>query len=325
MNFKKPFLASVAAVSAMLLLVGCGSEKTATKADEQGQEVAASAAEKSSKYPEITKGPGPAIWRTGDDDTTIYLFGTVHVLPPELEWRNDVFNSIFKQADTVYFEADVDELDPQLGVIVAKLGFMPTGETLFDLLDEQQSKDLREALVQLNIAEAAVAKLRPWFASVMISNQFIVSSGQDPESGVEKRLIPEAKLNGKFLRYFETAEEQLGFLAGLDDQVQIDMLIEGVRQIEEMPDLLKLMDEAWVNGDVDTLAEIIGSDQSLASEIVQEAILISRNRNWADELAVLTEEEEGVFFVAVGAAHLAGDASVVDLMRGKGYTAVRIQ
>ena len=37
--------------------------------------------------PAATVAPqGPALWKVADEDTTIYLFGTVHALPKDVEW-----------------------------------------------------------------------------------------------------------------------------------------------------------------------------------------------------------------------------------------------
>ena len=33
--------------------------------------------------------PDPALWSISDAYSTVYLFGTVHILPPELDWYSD--------------------------------------------------------------------------------------------------------------------------------------------------------------------------------------------------------------------------------------------
>ncbi len=272
-----------------------------------------------------TEAQGPAIWRTGDEDTTVYLFGTVHVLPPSLVWRNTKFNEIFDQADIVYFEADVSGQDPALVRAISKLGFMPIGEDLFSILSSSERDEIVEAIKTLNLPSAAIAKMRPWFAAMAITLQTIESMGQDPESGVEQVLHPEAKAAGKELRYFETAEEQLSFMANLDQSVQVNMLMETVRQIDDIGKTIIAMDNAWVVGDVAGLHDIVMSDPSMASDEMMEVMLEKRNQNWVVELNRVVEKEEGVFFVAVGAAHLVGDKSVVQMLKDGGFDVTRLQ
>ena len=273
----------------------------------------------------IKPGPGPALWKASDEDTQIFLFGTVHVLPPELEWRTPVLEGALKSADTFYFEADLDGEEQKLAMLVAQLGTMPPGQSLFDLLTTEEKAELIAAAEEIKLPIASLSSLRPWFAGITIALIQIIAQGHDPESGVENILLPEARAAGKQLRFFETAEEQLRFMADLPDAVQVEFLMEGVRQINDIPDFLDFMDEAWVNGDVDALAKLMLEDASFADSIVYDAMLLNRNLNWADELAKLAKEEAGVFMVAVGAAHLAGEDSVVLMLEKGGLTVERVQ
>ncbi len=273
----------------------------------------------------LAKGEGPALWKTGDEDTTVYLFGTVHVLPPSLKWRTEEFETAFSRSDVVYFEADVSGEDASLARAVAKLGFMPVGEDLFSLLNSNDGDALRAAAAKLNFPPAAVAKMQPWFAAMMIVMQSIMAEGQDPESGVEKVLVPEALAAQKELRYFETAEQQLTFMANLDTEVQVNLLMETVRQIDEIGRSIIEMDNAWVVGDTKKLAEIVMADPSMGSKELMDVMLIKRNANWTVEINKLIEKEKGVFFVAVGAAHLVGDDSVLQMLKDGGIPVTRLQ
>lgn len=272
-----------------------------------------------------TGAASPALWKASDDDTTIYLFGTVHVLPPELEWRTPKFDEAFYAAKTIYFEASLDENDPALAALITQLGTMPLGQSLFDLLSEDDKTLLVAAADEVGVPSASLSRFRPWFAGLVLAMQHIVAQGQDPESGVESILEPEAKTDGKVMRYFETAEEQLRFMADLDDETQVQFLMDGVRQIKDIPDLIHKMDTAWVQGDVDGLAEIILSDQSISAPEVYDIMLADRNRRWTNELFGVINAEEGIFFVAVGAAHLAGEDSVIKMLKGKGVEIERVQ
>ena len=274
---------------------------------------------------DVKKGRGPALWLVSDDDTDVYLFGTVHVLPPDLEWRTPEIDAAFDAADTVFFEADVLSGGPEMAFLVNKLGMFGPDESLLDLLSEQDEADLVAAAQRLNMPLASLIRAKPWLAAISMSMQQIISEGHDPESGVESILLPEARENGKVLRFFETVEEQLRFMAELPMDVQVEFLMEGVRQIQDVPDFIDYLDEAWVNGDVEALGSLLLEDQSMTAPELYEAMLSGRNRRWTGELSTLMYEEEGVFFVAVGAAHLAGEDSVVTMLQQNGFTAERVQ
>ncbi len=268
---------------------------------------------------------GPALWETGDEDTKVYLFGTVHVLPASLVWRNEKFNSAFKEADTLYLEADVSGQDASLMRAVAQLGFMPLGKDLFSELGEKRSKEIKEAALSLEMPTASLSKMRPWLAATALTMRAIEANGQDPEAGVEQVLAPEAKAEGMRMRYFETAEEQLSFMANLKEETQIDMLMETARQLDVLGQMIVKMDNAWVVGDIAGLEEIVMSDPSMASEELMDVMLTKRNENWVVELNKVIEQEQGVFFVAVGAAHLIGDNSVVKMLEDSGIEVKRVQ
>ena len=320
---KNLFAAAIAAIA----LAACSAQTSDSKPDAVSSDEPAPASTSGStdELRDIKKGDGPAIWVASDDDTKIYLFGTVHVLPPDLKWRTPAFDAIFDEADTVYFEADVDDQSPQMAMLVTKLGTMPPGETLFDLLNADDKAELLAAAAEVNIPAASLSRLRPWLVAIMISMQYIVAEGQVPNSGVEMTLLPEARAEGKTVRFFETTEQQLRFMADLPDDVQVEFLMEGVRQIKDIPDFIERMDQAWVNGDVEALDELIVADQSFSAPEVYEAMLAGRNRNWSDELAKLAKDEAGDFFIAVGAAHLAGEDSVVKMLEKGGMKVDRLQ
>ena len=51
----------------------------------------------------------PALWEISDPDTTIYLFGTIHLLPDNLQWRTAKFDQAVASAQQLVVETIVDE------------------------------------------------------------------------------------------------------------------------------------------------------------------------------------------------------------------------
>ena len=272
---------------------------------------------------DTTAANGPAMWTLSDTDTTIYLFGTVHVLRPETQWRTPEFDAALAASQTIYTEADMlsEEVQAALGPLVLELGMYADGGTLTATLDDAEEKEVNEALSILGVPMAAIDPMQPWFAGISLANVQMMKAGYQPGAGVESVIITEAKASGKSLAYFETAEEQLRILAGLPEEDQVAFLVAGAEAIEKEPELLDELVADWVSGDVAGIAEIISDTDSLGSQIVFDELLRKRNANWIPQIEDILEQP-GVFMVAVGAGHLAGDDSVIDMLRDKGYTVV---
>lgn len=263
---------------------------------------------------------GPALWTVSDEDTTVYLFGTVHILPPDTTWRYPALEAAFDEASVVYFEADVASAGAQARMLalIPELGVYGEGQTLSTTLEPDALATLDAGLAAIGVPRAAFDPMRPWLAGISMETQSLVARGYDPESGVEKILGAEAEAAGKELRFFETVEQQLRFFAGLPEAEQITFLVETAKAIVEEPEALDELVSAWAAGDVVKLAELVSDDDAMGSAAVAEVLLVNRNRDWVGQLQELMAAEPGVFFVAVGAAHLAGDDGVPTMLRAAG-------
>jgi uncharacterized protein YbaP (TraB family) len=267
----------------------------------------------------------PALWRIGDEDTTIYLFGTVHVLPPDLNWRTKPVEDALNAAKAVYFETDVNPNQIQLLEVVKRLGMYGPYEKLSEHLTDEQRKSVADASAKLAVPMLLLDTMKPWMAAMTLSEQMISNAGYDPSSGVERTLLPMATAAGKEIRKLETVEEQLLVFADLPEKVQIDYLVSGIDEIDKEPTLLGDLVSAWSRGDVEKLDKIMIEDDLEDTPEVYQALLVNRNRNWTVKLDALVKNEPGVFFVAVGAGHLAGKDSVLGMLTAKGYKVERVE
>jgi uncharacterized protein YbaP (TraB family) len=268
--------------------------------------------------------PGPALWSMADDDSTIYLFGTVHLLRPDTQWLTPPVEVAWQEAQTVYMEADTDsaEVQAELAGLMQRLGVYSDGTTLLSRLDPAQTATVKAASDALQVPLAALAPLKPWLAGLQLSVMQLVKAGYDPASGVETVLNRDPLIADKRRRYFETAAQQIEFFETLTEADQVAMLVAGARAVIEEPDALDALVEAWSAGDVKELARLMSSVDAFGSEAVYELLLTDRNRAWLPKIEALLDEP-GVHLIAVGAGHLAGEDSVVALLRARGYRVQR--
>jgi uncharacterized protein YbaP (TraB family) len=312
----------------MLALAGCKPERapeTAASPAAVGVQIAAAPPSSETPSVEPTAVGKPALWKTGDSDTTVYFLGTVHVLPPALAWRGEAIDRAIAASRAVYFETDIDPSPAQMNLLVQRLGLYPPGQSLSNRLTREERRIIADAASKLSVSMTQLEQMRPWMASIALSEPVIRRAGYNPESGVERTIAPIARAQGKEIRTLETVEQQLLAFADLPERVQIDYLVDGLKRIDQDAATLDGLVRAWAAGDIDKLAELMITDDMETQPAIKQALLVNRNRNWAVKLDQLIRNEPGVFFVAVGAAHLTGPDSVNRMLEQRGYTLERLQ
>lgn len=266
-------------------------------------------------------GDGPALWVVRDADSTLYLFGTVHILRPTTAWGSDKIDAAFDSADDVWFE--IANLDDQSGVVplIQQYG-VSLERPLSSLLSAEDLAGLDAAARSIGSSAAQMEPMRPWLAALTLSVAPLVKAGYDPASGVELILKARADAAGKPVRGLETMEQQIRILSGMSEEAQVGFLRSTLEYFEDATAMLDGLVEAWATGDVEAIERLGVADMREASEEVYQAMLVRRNTDWADQIQTHLEGS-GVTFIAVGAAHLAGEDSVQAILAARGVEVAR--
>jgi uncharacterized protein len=270
---------------------------------------------------QASRGSGqPAMWTLKDEDTTLHIFGTVHLLRPDLEWRTPEIGAAIAAADTVVFEADTTsaEAGRELMKFFSTQGMFTDGTQLTSLLTEEEVTVLTEALAEVGLPLEAVQPMRPWYAALNLSVMQMTAEGFDPASGVEMKIEAEAAGHGAAFDFLETVDQQLGEFARLDDCAQVEFLMMTAASLDEGVALLDLLVSEWADGDAAGLGALMASPESFGSEAAYEALLTNRNARWTPIIAGKLEQP-GTQLIAVGAGHLVGEDSVIAMLRAEGY------
>jgi hypothetical protein len=264
---------------------------------------------------------GPALWKVADEDTTIYLFGTVHVLPKEIEWYDTTIDAALTGSDIIVTEIPMDAASEAQGQqLTMSKGMLPAGTTLRSLLNPEQTATYGAAMAKIGAPVEAFDPFKPWLAGLTLSVLPLMQQGYDPASGVEKVLL--AKVPEKPKGALETFEFQLGIFDNMSQEAQIAFMMEAATGIDELKPMLDRMVAEWVKGDADALAAVM--NEGMTDPAVAEALLYSRNANWAEWIDTRLDTP-GTVFIAVGAGHLAGAKSVQDYLAQKGITTSRVK
>lgn len=266
----------------------------------------------------------PAVWAVRSTGTTVYLTGTVHLLPDGVNWRNGAIIGAIDDADELVTELAPEQL-ARVGSVASKYSYgdgMVQPRDRFDL-------DLRDDYVALEGNElpyvGAMAALDDWALALMLARISAAKAGMRAANGMDSALISEFDSAGKSRLGLETAEEQFSAFDAIPVPEQRAMLNRLMRDIAEgrADDRLRATVVAWSRGDMEALAAIIARDVATAPSAHQ-LLLVSRNRKWAEWIKRRLDRP-GTVLVAVGAGHLAGPDSLLAILTAQGISVERLQ
>lgn len=251
----------------------------------------------------------PALWMIHQAHSTIYLFGTVHLLPNDTAWRYPALDHALADSRALYIELTDDD-QANMAALVLRYG-LDAAHPLPDLLDPSELRRLKTAadLAGVPGGMQTLSVMRPWLAALTLATAPLLKAGLDPQHGVDKQLKAQMLAAGKQVIGLETAEQQIRFLADMPQAVQLAFLRSAVREAGKAPTELTELVDAWKAGDTANVARIEDEDMRQKEPVLYQRLLVQRNRIWAGKIAAMLRQP-GTVFIAVGAAHLAGPDSV---------------
>lgn len=264
----------------------------------------------------------PALWVIKQADSTIYLFGTVHLLPHDLSWRFPALDQALAKSQTLYIEL-ADDDQAHMAALVMQYGLDPA-HPLSSLLDPSQLQQLQHAAEQNSVPGGmqALNMMRPWLAALTLTTAPLLKAGLDPRQGVDKQLQAQMLAAGKPVLGLETAEQQIRFLADMSNTMQLAFLQASLKDAgKDSSELAELID-AWKAGDTRRITQIEDEDLRQQAPALYQRLLVQRNRVWAAKISAMLQQP-GTTFIAVGAAHLAGPDSVQAQLQKLGIETTR--
>ncbi|HEX7874137.1 MAG TPA: TraB/GumN family protein [Sphingobium sp.] len=264
----------------------------------------------------------PALWVVKDADTTIYLFGTIHVLRPDVRWFHGPVKTAFDKSGTLVLEVVTSD-KATVAAATARLAIDPDGPPLTDKLAPAMRAKYLSLLGSSGLSQAQLDPFYPWFAAVTLSLAPLQKLGYSPDSGVEDVLKAAAEKSGKSVVPLETVEGQLGFFAGLPEKTQIAFLGSTIDEAATLGTEITRMVGEWSAGRPEALADDMNDSMKDMPEIA-ETLLYQRNRNWAEWIGERMKQP-GTVFLAVGAGHLAGKGSVQEELKANGFAIKRVE
>lgn len=252
-----------------------------------------------------------------------YLFATIHVAKADFYPLPLSVRKAYKAADTVVVEADVSNTENS-SEIVEKLSY-----TAPDKLENHLTPSTWQTLAQMTgAASAQFQRYTPVMVAMGLTISVAQQLGYEQNQGLDLHFIQQARKDKKNVIELEGASFQTDVLAALSDAEGDAMLastLETFRKGEVKAELARMVD-AWKSGDLEKLSKIMreAGQRDAGSQKLMKALMDDRNPIMVDKIMKMMREEKKLF-VVLGAGHFAGEASILEILRQRGFSVKAVQ
>jgi uncharacterized protein YbaP (TraB family) len=252
-----------------------------------------------------------------------YLAGSMHLLHAERASLPAPLERAYRNSASIVMEIDTDDGDAQdAGARLLEAAQLAPDTSLQALLGEARWNTVRTALAEAGFDAERASRFEPWGLALLLTQAGFARQGYTSAAGVEQQLTERARRDGKPISGLETAAMQIALLDGLDMNVQRQMLDLTLEEVQEMPQMLDELEDAWRAGDLQRLEALLLEGYRQMPELYT-ALLVERNRRWVSQIRAWPTTSPPRL-VLVGALHLVGEQGLPALLQRAGYTVQRL-
>ena len=263
-----------------------------------------------------------SLWELHGKHNTVYLLGSIHVLRPNDYPLAPVVLDAYTHAGSLLMEVNLDEINSeQVQAEMLASATLSDGKTLPDVLGKQRYERAASLAHEIGVELSSFDQFAPWFAAEAISELQLTQLGFHPENGVEMYFMDRARSDGKSVDGLETVHDQISVFQNMSLDAQAEYLLSSLEQAHDLPKEVDSMVRAWQRGDTRWFESELQSDLGRDSDLYQ-SVLVARNRKWVPKIEALLNGDKN-YLVIVGTGHLAGQGSVVDLLKKDGIVATQ--
>lgn len=260
----------------------------------------------------------PPVWVVRDADSEMVLFGSIHVLPPGLDWRPSALDAALRQAEDLWFELPVDAATEQeTARLAAALGFLSPGQSLFKLLPSDDAARLLRLAGIYGVDKSVLDRMKPWLVEVALAGALYQKSGASSGNGVEAVVSAAAPLTVR-RQALETPADQLGIFNRSPLADQLASLRGSMTEMETDPAAFMTLVRAWVEGDTAGLERETLALREVSPDLFRR-LVTDRNAAWTRTLDARLKGK-GRTVVVVGTGHLLGSDGLPERLRALGYS-----
>ena len=262
------------------------------------------------------------LWKIEGKRATVYLLGSVHFLKKENYPLAAPIEAAFERAKVTVFETDLEAAEkPEMQMRLLTQAALPPGQTLSDQLSPKLYERLTTQLKETGLPVEAVKNLKPGMVAMTIAMVEMQKLGLDPDLGLDRHFYQRARKMGKEVIGLEEPQFQVDLITGFlkeEGEAILDSTLKDIHTLKE--ELGKLLN-SWQSGDMKTLAGLL--NQAMEEHpVIFKRLLLDRNKRWVPKIEELIRGDKDAI-VIVGAGHLAGKESVIELLERNGTKVVQ--
>ena len=272
-----------------------------------------------------------AMWKVESPSNTLYLLGSIHV-GKDCELNSPRITTAMEEAEHTVFELDFTKISAadqiKLGMDLAQVGRLDAGDrTLKESVSPETYEQIRQTYDELKPAALKSLSLdtvntiyRPTFIMMQMQGFQTQKLGLTGECGVDKLLINRAQAKQKNIIALETLEQQsqliqmvLRSIPERDIETEFEQILAS-QKTNQVNSLLSSV----MTGKLDSVEKAVNESCKPTPTICYK-MLDERNIAWMNQIKTyLTDDED--YFVIVGAAHMIGPNSLIELLKQGNYT-----
>ena len=260
-------------------------------------------------------------WTVSDENNTVYLLGSVHATDGSVYPLNDEIMAGFADSAAIAVEANTLVLSPEDVAYIQQLMMLEEGVTIDQVISEEVYTKYETKAIELGLTADVYNKLKPWYASIVLSNAFLASNNLSGSLGIDT-YFQYLAYGSKPIMEIEGMKYQFDMLNGFNEEQAESMLAESLSEDEASSELLELIMTNWKSGNIEELNEGLFAEEAVteSEKEVAEAIWGTRNKHMSEYIVELLEADtDDNYFVIVGAGHYLNDDGIVAELEALGY------
>jgi len=276
----------------------------------------AAAAGQASQDEETSKN---SLWSIQNGSHTLYLLGSIHVLKSDAYPLAAEIEDAYSSSQKVVFETDMNAMaDPAVAQKMMQLALYPEGQTLNQHLSADTLNKLKTKMSELGLPMQQFGRFKPWFIALTLAQLELQRLGYNPAYGIDMHFFGRTKSDEKQTGFLEPIDFQINLLGKMDASNQDALLVQTLEEMDIVTELAADMLAYWESGDAENLYHLLNKSFEKHPNL-RDKLLVQRNKRWVSGIEALMKENKNVL-VIVGAGHLVGPDSLVDLLQDKGYS-----
>ncbi|HEX3664427.1 MAG TPA: TraB/GumN family protein [Rhizomicrobium sp.] len=265
----------------------------------------------------------PALWVVHSHAGSAYLFGSVHLLPPNIDWRSREVEKALAASDVFVFEAPLgDSGKEKTTAFVRANGMLPPEVTLPSLFDDKTRRDYQAALQLTHVSPDLIVHLRPWLAALVLETHVATAMHYSPDSGVDRQVWAYATQQKKPTEALETVDEQLSLFMPKDRKLEVEEFDASLKELGADTNQVGALVDAWTDGRVNEVGRLMNAGLK-STPGAMKLLIDDRNARWVTRISTMLSQHR-TYFITVGAAHLAGPHGLPTLLAARGYRVTQI-